>query len=118
MLRNSKHSEHTSSSVGTKEINNVAPDNRPSDMWHALIKRIHVAVKEGFLKQPFTAQEVEKWMVDYDIRKEDGEKYKAGYVATLLSTSYIRKKMKKNRNSIWLDRRKNIDGIFEYWFIN
>lgn len=104
--------------VDPQAIKIKARDNRPSDMSMALIKRVHDAVKAGYIHEPFTAKNVEIWMIENHIRKEDGTKYKDGYVATLLSTSYIGKRMKKNRNSICLDRRKNKDGIFEYWFID
>lgn len=87
-------------------------------MSHALIKRIHDAVKSNHIEQPFTAHDIEIWIVEKDIRKEDGTKYKAGYPATLLSTSYIRKVMKRNRNSVWLDRCFNkIKCMHEYWFV-
>jgi hypothetical protein len=56
-------------------------------------------------------------MAEYNIHKEGGTRYKKGYVATLLSNSYIKKKNRTNRNSIWLDRRFNKeDGVYEYWF--
>lgn len=93
-------------------------DNRPSDTAFALIKRIHDAVKDGFINEPFTAKHIVTWMHENNICKEDGTQYKAGYVTTLLSNSYIGKKNKSNRNSVWLDRRENEDGIFEYWFVD
>lgn len=97
-------------------VNFRAPDNRPSDMSYALIKRIHDAVKSGDLDEPFTSHDIEIWMARYEIRKEDGTKYKEGYAANLLYNSLIKKKKTKNRNSKWLHRRKNGNGLYEYWF--
>jgi hypothetical protein len=83
----------------------------------ALIKRIHDSVKAGFIERTFTVYDVEKWITENNIRKGDGTIYKKGYVATLLSSSYIGKKNNTNRNSIWLDRRFNKSkGVYEYWF--
>ena len=96
---------------------NRAPDNRPSDMSFALIKRAQEAVNDGDMNEPFTVKIFESWMAEYNIRKEDGTKYKDGYVATLLSNSYVMKKNTTSRNSLWLDRRMNQDGVFEYWFV-
>ena len=82
----------------------------------ALIKKIHDAVKNGFIEEPFTAHNVEDWMAEHEIMKGDGTPYSEGYVATLLSDSLIKPIKTKNRNSKWLRRRRNDDGIYEYWF--
>ena len=85
-------------------------------MPDALIKKIHDAVKNGFIEEPFTAQDVSDWMAKYKIMKEDGTPYSKGYVTTLLSDSVIKAKKTKNRNSKWLKRSINENGIYEYWF--
>ena len=107
---------HNTNIMASKSIKTRAPDNRPSDMSYALIRRIQEAVRKGFIEQPFTEWDVEDWMSEYNIRKEDGTKYKEGYVANLLCNSLIKEKKTMNRNSKWLHRRKNKDGIYEYWF--
>jgi hypothetical protein len=97
----------------------AARDIRPSDTAYALIKRIHDAVKTVDIRQPFTVRHVVTWMSENNIRKEDGTKYKEGYVATLLSNSYINKKNITSKNSIWLDRRfNNKDCVYEYRFVD
>lgn len=85
-------------------------------MSDALIKQIHDAVKTGVIEEPFTVQDIQWWMEEKDIRKEDGTKYSKGYPASLLSDSVKKKKKTKNRNSKWLKQRKNENGKFEYWF--
>ena len=83
---------------------------------HALIKQIRDAVLKDVIRQPFTAHDIEDWMERYNIRQANGQNYSKGYVSTLLSQSYIGKQNTTNGNSIWLDRRKNKDGMYEYWF--
>ena len=84
---------------------------------HALITRIHEAVLNGTIKEPFTAHDIEDWMERDNIRQADGSKYSSGYPSRLLSQSCIEKQNTTNGNSIWLDRRKNKGGLYEYWFI-
>ena len=83
---------------------------------HALIKRIHEAVLNGIIKQPFTAHDIEDWMERYNIRQANGQKYSSGYVSTLLSDSLIKSEKTKNKNSKWLHRSLNEAGDYEYWF--
>ena len=95
--------------------NKKAKDKRNSN---PLIKQIHDAVRAGRINEPFTARDIKNWMDRYDIRKGDGTRYAEGYrPATLLANSYIGKRNETNRNSEWLDRHENEDGIFEYWFV-
>jgi hypothetical protein len=82
----------------------------------ALIKRIHDAVDAGVINEPFTSQHIDSWMIEYEVRQPNGRKYSRNYASTLLSTSYKKKKMQKNGNSVWLDRRLNEDSVYEYWF--
>ncbi|MCK4999513.1 MAG: hypothetical protein KAS23_08255 [Anaerohalosphaera sp.] len=84
-------------------------------MPDALIKKIHIAVKNGDIPEPFTAHDVTVWINKYAIIKEDDKPYKVK-TSTLLSGSTIKSKKTKNRNSKWLYRRKDEDGIYEYWF--
>ena len=116
MFHNTNFMASKSTTIRPISIKNGAPDNRPYDMAYALIKRIQEAVRVGLIEQPFTEWDVEDWMSEYNIRKEDGTKYKEGYVATLLSNSLIKEKKTKNRNSKWLHRRKNENGIYVYRF--
>ena len=87
-------------------------------MATALIHLIHIAVKAGDIKEPFTAQDIERWMKQNDIRKPNGDKYSDGYPASLLSDSVKKKKKTKNRTSKWLKQGKNENGICEYWFVD
>lgn len=95
-------------------------ESSPSDFRtknnNALIKHIHGAVNSGYIHEPFSAQNIERWMSEFNIRQDDGSKYSEGYAATLLSCSLIKKKMTKNRNSKWLRRRISDEGIYLYWF--
>ena len=97
-------------------IKNGAPNNRPSDTSYELIRRIHDDVRAGYIDELFTVRDIEEWMSEHNIRREDDTKYKEGYVSTLLSNSLIKDKKTKNRNSRWLHRRKNNNGIYVYWF--
>ena len=116
MSDNTSSLESRSTADGTASIKNRAPDNRPNDMSYALIKRIHDAVRAGYIEQQFTELDIEDWMAEHNIRKEDGAKYKDGYAANLLYNSLIKEKKTKNKNSKWLHRCKNENGIYEYWF--
>ena len=83
----------------------------------ALIKRIHDAVKTGHIIEPFSGRSIKNWMDQYKIMKDDGTPYSKGYKPTsLLSDSLIKPVKTKNTNSKWLRRRRNDDGIYEYWF--
>ena len=81
-----------------------------------LIKQLEDGVKAGHINEPLTPQKVKHWVHKYNIRKGDGTRYKDSSIANLLHNSYIGKRNKTNRNSTWLDRRKNEDGIYEYWY--
>ena len=109
--------ETLNADVGTQVKRALGVETPPeAEPVHALIKQIHDAVLNESIQEPFTSRDIEDWMERNNIRQGNGEKYSRGYAATLLSTSYIGKKMKNNKNSIWLDRRKNKDGEYEYWF--
>ena len=118
MTINTARPLHMNADIATHGNTRAAGDNRPSNISMALIKRVHDAVKTGYVIEPFTAKNIVTWMNENDIRKEDGSKYTEGYVSTLLSNSYIKKRNRTNRNSIWLDRQMNIDGVYEYWFVD
>ena len=87
-------------------------------MSDALIKKLHDAVKKGHIDQPFTGRTVDNWRIDYKIKNEDDLPYARSYKSSgLLANSYLYKnKESTNGNSIWLDRRKNHSGVYEYWF--
>ena len=93
-----------------------SPRDKRRQYSNPLIKQLHDGVKAGDISEPLTTHKVEQWMAKYDIRKGDGTKYKEGYAANILYNSLIKEKKTKNRNSKWLHRRKNENGIFEYWF--
>jgi hypothetical protein len=82
-----------------------------------LIKQLHDGVDAGDITEPMTAHSLPEWMSACNIKKGDGEKYINFNAGSFLSDSYIGKKNETNRNSIWLDRRKNKDGVYEYWFV-
>jgi len=83
----------------------------------ALIKRVHLAVKDGLLPDIFTCRDVQAWADKYDIRRTGNLRYIKGYVATLLSSSVKGRKPTKNRNSKWLNCQFNQElGLNEYWF--
>jgi hypothetical protein len=83
-----------------------------------LIKQLDDAVKAGDINKKFIAHSLAKWMSACNIRKGDGAAYKNFKAGSFLCSSYIKKKNKTNRNSVWLDRRKNKDGVYEYWFVD
>ena len=87
------------------------------DELNPLIRQIHDADREGTLSREFTARDVRNWMEDYKIRKGDGTKYAQSYSpSSLLSRSYIRAKDNTSTNIRCLDRRKDGDSPFIYWF--
>ena len=96
-----------------------SPGGKRRHYSNPLIKQIHCAVIAEYIDEPFTGQDIEQWMAQYDIRKGDGTKYKNFNASSFLSNSYIKKKNRTNRNSVWLDRRFNKSkGVYEYWFVD
>jgi hypothetical protein len=94
-------------------------DGKRRQYSNPLIKQLHDAVKAGNINEMFTAHSLTQWMSTFDIRKGDGTKYKNFKAGSFLSSSYIKKKNKTNRNSVCLDRHFNISkGVHEYWFVN
>ena len=96
-----------------------SPRGKRRHYSNPLIKQMHCAVIAGYIDEQFTGQDIEQWMAQFDIRKGDGTKYKNFNAGSFLSSSYIKKKNKTNRNSVWLDRRFNKSkGVYEYWFVD
>jgi len=90
--------------------------DRDEQRSNPLIRQLHEAVWDDFIKRRFTLTLMRNWMRQYDIRKGNGKKYADSYPAALLSNSLIKKKKTKNTNSKWLHRQLNDDGEYEYWF--
>jgi len=85
------------------------------DKENPLIRQIRAAVKEHLLPPRFTVREVRKWMKKYGIVKSDGKPYEISSLYAILGNSYIGKR-NKNKNYTCLDRAKNQDDVYEYWF--
>jgi hypothetical protein len=96
---------------------NKVDREKGSKISNPLIKQLHDAVNGGDTSEPITAHSLTQWMSTFNIRKGDGTKYKNFNAGSFLSSSYIGKKNRTNRNSIWLDRCFNISkGIYGYSF--
>ncbi|PIT71760.1 hypothetical protein [Limnohabitans sp. G3-2] len=85
----------------------------------ALITQIKKAVISGDIMQPFTVQDLKIWMLEKDIRKNDGEYYAEASVNSILSNSDLLNKPTSNLNAKilistkFLMLRKNTGLIFE-----
>jgi len=78
--------------------------------------RTQNAVDDRVIKESFTTRDIDNWIIDHNIRKSDGSKHTRECAATLLSQSHSEKRNTTYGNSIWLDRRMNNDGPYEYLF--
>lgn len=81
-----------------------------------LIKQIHEATINGHLIQPFTTQDLKRWMDVNNITKDDGEMYADASIDAILSNSDRKNRPTSNKNIKILKSSLNSHGIKEYWF--
>jgi hypothetical protein len=82
----------------------------------ALITQIKKAVISGDIVQPFTVQDLKIWMLENDIKKNDGEYYAESSINAILSNSDSRNKPTSNLNTKMLRSNEISDVAKEYWF--
>ena len=81
-----------------------------------LIKQIHEATKNGQLIEPFTVKDLKVWMKNFEIVKDDGEKYAESSINAILSNSCRKNRPTTNKNIKVLNCRINKKGKYKYWF--
>lgn len=81
-----------------------------------LIKQICEAVEAGQLVQPFTTQDLKKWMKKMHIVKDNGAEYAASSIDAILSNSNKKNTPTSNLNIKVLQSRRNKEGNNEYYF--
>ena len=64
-----------------------------------LIKQIYEATVNGYLVEPFTFQDLTRWMKENKIVKDDGEQYAVKSIESILSNSDIKNRPTSNKNS-------------------
>ncbi len=82
-----------------------------------LIKQICRATEAGYLREPFTVEDVRKWVENSAIVKDDGSPYAKSSISSLLSNSATRNRGSSNRNFKCLVATINQDGKHEYRFL-
>jgi len=81
-----------------------------------LIQQIYSATETGYLEQPFTVQDLKKWINEMEIVKSDGNKYAESSINAILSNSDTKNTPTSNRNTKRLKSNINKDGEYEYSF--
>jgi len=80
----------------------------------SLLKQIENAVKNGKLNKIFTTQDIKVWIDKNKIKKDDGSDYSESTIGSQLSTCF--ENSSSTRSDKGLNRTKNKDGKFEYFF--
>lgn len=81
-----------------------------------LISKIYEATMNGDLVEPFTTEDLKRWMKKRQIVKDDGEEYADASINAILSNSDTKNKPTSNKNIKLLNSRLNDHRIKEYWF--
>jgi len=79
----------------------------------SLINKIRSAVKSGKIKEPFSTQDIEKWVRGNNIKKPNGKPYAKSSVRSILSNSDKKNMPTSNKNKKCLTSRK-INGKRNY----
>ena len=82
----------------------------------SLIEQVFAATESGHLHQPFTVADLNDWIVEYKIAKNDGRPYAQSSIDAILSNSNLKNQPTSNRNRKMLKSRINEGGKSEYWF--
>ena len=81
-----------------------------------LITKVKHAVLNKQISEPFTTEDVMRWMNKHEIRKDDGSTYKESSVKALLPNSSVKNRDSSNRNAKFLEYGFNEDtNLQEYW---
>lgn len=81
-----------------------------------LIEKIFEASQTGDLTQPFTVEDLKRWMTAKNIVKADGEPYAPSSIDAILSNSDTKNVPTSNKNRKVLQSRAVEGGKYEYWF--
>lgn len=94
-------------------INRLSPDY---NIKKPLIEKIREATIEGTLQEPFATSDLKKWINKYSIKNDrTGNEYTESSINSLLANSSFDSD-NKNLNRKVLERKKDVNGVFRYWF--
>ena len=82
----------------------------------ALITQVAKAVGKSKLREPFTTQDIKRWIVANKILSDRGIPYSSNYLNSILSNSDLKNRSSRTRRVRLLRSRVNVKGKKEYWF--
>ncbi|PDY92617.1 hypothetical protein [Bacillus tropicus] len=81
-----------------------------------LIEKVEHACITKQLQEPFTTSSLQKWIQQNNIvNSQNGQPYSKSSIQSLLGNSSLTSN-NKNLNRKVLHRKKNAQGVYEYWF--